>query len=125
MIIGIGTDLVRIERIEQAMARSGDCLAKRILRPEELAIYQDSRQPAHYLAKRFAAKEAASKALGTGIGKVSWQDFLISNDEHGAPVLTLSGAAYTLLEAQGGNGALLSLSDERDHALAFVVLSAS
>lgn len=123
MIVGIGTDLVKIERIERAIARSGERFAQRILRPEEFIFYQNAKQPARYLAKRFAAKEAASKALGTGIGKVSWQDLLISNDEQGAPLLTLYGAAQVLSEQRGTSKVLLSLSDEREHALAFVVLS--
>ncbi len=125
MIIGIGTDLLRIERIEQAILRSGERLAQRVLRPQELSLYLDSKQPAFYLAKRFAAKEAASKALGTGIGKVSWQDFEVSNDEQGAPLLALYGAAQSRLKALGATRVLLSLSDEKDHALAFVVLSDS
>ena len=76
------------------------------------------------LAKRFAAKEAARKAFGTGSGELSWQDVSVLNDAHGAPVLRLTGRAAQLLRQRGGRQALLSLSDERQFAVAFVVLTA-
>lgn len=123
MIIGIGTDIVQIERIKQALDRQGDRFAARILCPSELTIFHHQSQSVHYLAKRFAAKEAASKALGTGIGRVSWQDMSISNDLNGAPIITLGGAAQRRMEEVKARQISISLSDEVDYAVAFVVLS--
>ncbi|MDY0070147.1 MAG: holo-ACP synthase [Porticoccaceae bacterium] len=119
MILGIGTDMVAIERIERALARHGERFAKRILGPAEYVIYRQSSRPVAHLAKRFAAKEAASKALGTGIGQVSWHDLEIGNDARGAPRLVLRGAAAS---AMPGARAWLSISDENGMAVAFVVI---
>ena len=89
-IAGIGTDIVELSRIEQALAR-GDRLARRILTPAELERFAAHTQPARYLAKRFAAKEAAVKALGTGIGVgISWQHIRVDNHPGGAPFLVFS-----------------------------------
>lgn len=124
MIIGIGTDIVDIARIEQLLQRQGARFVERVLCAEEILVYHRHVDGVAYLAKRFAAKEAASKAFGTGIGELSWQDFSILNDAHGAPVLRLTGRAAQLLRQRGGRQALLSLSDERQFAVAFVVLTA-
>lgn len=121
--LGIGADLVSISRIEGVFQRSGERFIQRVLRPEEIELFQLSAKPLYFLAKRFAAKEAASKALGCGIGKVSWQDFLVSNDELGAPQLHCFGEAKKRMQNLGAHKAFISLSDEREHALAFVVLS--
>lgn len=123
MIIGVGTDLVRIARIAAAVQRRGDSFAKRILTPTELGIFSSRRNPSAYLAKRFAAKEALGKALGTGIGPISWQDVEITNAANGSPSIALSGVAKKLCEERGGTCISLSLSDEREYALAFVVIS--
>lgn len=124
MIRGIGTDLVLLQRIEAVLARKGERFARRILTPAELARFRDHSQPARYLAKRYAAKEAILKALGTGLAKgMSWQHMQIDNDQHGAPVVVLSGAALQRLEQGGGGRMLLSLSDEREQALAFALWS--
>ena len=123
MIIGIGTDIVQIERIKHAFERQGERFAQRILCASELYLFHEKGQSIPYLAKRFAAKEAASKALGTGIGAVSWQDMEISNDSKGAPVLKLMGAAKENMAALGASQVSISLSDEQDYAVAFVVLS--
>ena len=123
MIIGIGTDIVQIERIKHAFERQGERFAQRILCASELCLFHEKGQSIPYLAKRFAAKEAASKALGTGIGAVSWQDMEISNDSKGAPVLKLMGAAKENMAALGASQVSISLSDEQDYAVAFVVLS--
>ncbi len=123
MILGVGTDLVQRVRIEQSLARWGDRFARRILAPPELAIFNTHRQPAAYLAKRFAGKEAASKALGTGIGQISWQEISIVNDAAGSPAMELTGAALRLFEAHGARHIHVSLADEKDYALAFVVVS--
>ncbi len=124
MIVGIGTDIASIPRVEAAWKRSGERFARRILTETEYAVFEQRNCSVSYLASRFAAKEAASKALGTGIGKVSFQELEVSNMESGAPVLTFSGAALTLQLAKGIVRLHISLSDEKDYAQAFVVLEA-
>lgn len=124
MIKGIGTDLVLLSRIEAVLERQGERFAQRILTPAELARFRGHAQPARYLAKRYAAKEAILKALGTGLARgMSWQHMQIDNDQHGAPVVVLSGVALQRLEQGGGGRMLLSLSDEREQALAFALWS--
>ncbi len=126
MVISIGSDLVHISRIEAVLARQGEAFAKRILRHEEFETFcqkKKPRQQASFLAKRFAAKEALSKALKTGIGEVSWQHILVANTFSGAPEITLSRKALEVSKAMGVETVHLSLSDEQDMALAFVVLS--
>jgi len=121
MIFGVGTDLLDIRRIEKALQRTPR-LSERILTAAELKQFQGSRQQARFLAKRFAAKEAAVKALGTGIGRgISWQHFEISHDELGRPLLTLSGNARKRSDAMGVGAFHLSYSDEQDQVIAFVV----
>lgn len=123
MILGIGTDLCQISRMGQSIHRFGDKFAQRILTMPEFNHYQQTSQPAAWLAKRFAAKEAASKALGTGMQKISWRDIMITHDALGAPLLSFSGTAAQIADAKGIRTMHLSLSDEGDYALAFVVLS--
>ncbi|MBV7314225.1 holo-ACP synthase [Shewanella sp. NIFS-20-20] len=125
-IIGLGSDIVEIARLESQVARIGDKLAQRVLTPTEMLIFHASNQPARFLAKRFAAKEAAAKALGTGIGRgVSFQHFHISNDEWGAPQLTLTDGALARLQQLGGQRAWITIADERHYAVATVVLESS
>ncbi|MBW8189582.1 holo-ACP synthase [Neiella marina] len=122
-IVGIGNDLVEIARIEQVLARTPERFAARILTASELSQFQQHKQPARFLAKRFAAKEAAAKAIGTGIAAgVTFQDFEVTNDAAGRPLLSLSGQAKTLANQRGVSACWLSLSDERHYALATVVL---
>lgn len=125
MILGIGTDIVKISRIESALAKTGEALPRRILTPGELETFRASAKPAAYLAKRFAAKEAASKAFGTGIGKISWQDLEVVNNKDGAPELICQGNAQVRLADMGADQVHVSLSDEEDAALAFVIISRS
>ncbi|MFB9135235.1 holo-ACP synthase [Vibrio olivae] len=121
-ILGIGTDIAEIERIEAALARIGEGFAKRILTEPEFEQYQNRKKQGRFLAKRFAAKEAASKALGTGIAHgVTFHDFVVSNDPHGKPVLSLANKAQQLAQAQGINAIHLSISDERHYAVATVI----
>ncbi|MEE2023210.1 MULTISPECIES: holo-ACP synthase [Alkalimonas] len=121
-IAGLGTDIVQISRIERSLAR-GPALAERVLTPVELADYLAHTQPARFLAKRFAAKEAAAKALGTGIGRgVSWQQFQIDHDELGAPLLRCTGFSEQLLQQRQITNCWLSISDEQDYACATVIL---
>lgn len=122
-IVGLGTDIAEIERLEKALSRNGSAFAERILESSELAIYQTLKQQGRFLAKRFAAKEAASKALGTGIAQgVTFHDFIISNDPHGKPVLILANRAKAIAESMGVTAIHLSISDERHYAVATVVM---
>lgn len=122
-IVGLGTDIAEIERVEKALARTGEAFARRILTEQEMLTFASLKQPGRFLAKRFAAKEAASKALGTGIADgVSFQDFTIGNDALGKPNLSLSGRAATLAAQLGVVHIHLSLSDERHYAVATVIL---
>lgn len=122
-IIGLGTDIVEIARITHACAGS-ERLARRVLTDYELGLFQQSNEPSRYLAKRWAAKEAAAKALGTGIGRgISFQHFEIRNNDLGAPKLTLLLAAKQKAEELGIKTALLSISDEQNYAMATVILS--
>lgn len=121
-IVGLGTDIVEISRIEQSLQRSPR-LVQRVLSESEQQIFACHAQPARYFAKRFAAKEAAAKALGTGIGRgISFQHFVISNDDQGRPVLTLQDAALSLATQLGVNHCWLSISDEQAFAMATVIL---
>jgi holo-[acyl-carrier protein] synthase len=123
MIYGVGTDVVEIGRIEKALERFGERFARRILCESELRRFSGHRKPAAYLAKRFAAKEAFTKALGTGIkAPANWHGVWVKNLPSGKPVLEYSVALRSLLEKRGVTGAHLSLSDEREMAFATVIL---
>ena len=122
-VIGLGTDIVEIARLGQDANRLNK-LAKRILTGEELAAFEQHSYPERFLAKRFAAKEAAVKALGTGIGNgVSWQHMEISNSSLGAPSLQLSGEAKSRAVQLGATDIHLSIADEQHYAVATVILS--
>jgi len=123
MILGTGTDLIDIRRIERALARFGHRFARRVLVDDEYERFCAHLKPAHYLAKRFAAKEAFSKAMGTGIHfPVNWHNVGVANERSGKPYLKFSQALAALLEQRGIRRAHLSLSDETEMACAFVVL---
>ncbi|BDQ67110.1 holo-ACP synthase [Shewanella xiamenensis] len=122
-IVGLGTDIVEIERITAHVARSGDKLAKRVLTEAEFDIYQQHSQPSRYLAKRFAAKEAAAKALGTGIGRgVSFQHIHIGNTTDGAPTIDFTEGAKQRLALLNGVIGHISIADEKSYAIATVIL---
>lgn len=121
-IIGMGTDIVEIARIAVQLERSGK-LAQRILTSEELAFYKVHNEPARYLAKRFAAKEAAVKALGTGIGNgVGWQHIRVLNHPGGAPYLLFSDGFASQCKERGIIHSHVSISDEQHYAVATVIL---
>lgn len=123
MIIGIGTDIARIARFEKALERHGERLALRLLGGDERERLMSHPAPAAYLAKRFAAKEAFVKALGTGLRRgMRWSEIQVVNDALGRPSLALSGRALALAEAAGVRASHLSISDEDAMAVAFVVL---
>jgi len=124
-VVGIGTDIIEISRIEKMADKIRDRLALRVLTPLEYEQYQSLKNPALHLAKRWAGKEAASKALGTGIANgVSFQHFEIKTLASGQPQLILTERAEELAIALGAKTWHISLSDEALYATAFVVLSA-
>lgn len=143
MIVGIGTDIVEVARIEALVVRRGNSLAERILTPGEMAELSVQQFPARYIAKRFAAKEAALKALGTGLRNgIRWADLEVTHDELGKPLLKLVGAAAERLAALQGpfspssqDGARqerrsdiathITLSDEQHYVVAFVIIERS
>jgi holo-[acyl-carrier protein] synthase len=123
VIYGVGTDVVEIDRIEQALSRFGERFARRILCEPELKRFSSHRLPAAYLAKRFAAKEAFSKALGTGIqAPANWHGVWVRNLPSGKPVLEFSEPLKQLLSQRGVASSHLSLTDERGVAMATVIL---
>jgi holo-[acyl-carrier protein] synthase len=123
MIYGIGTDIVEIPRIEAALERFGERFARRILCEPELRRFCTHRKPAAYLAKRFAAKEAFTKALGTGIhAPANWHGVWVTNLRSGKPTLEFTTALKALLDLRGVGSAHVSLTDERGLASATVIL---
>lgn len=121
MIVGVGTDILQISRIEQALERTPK-LAQRILTPLELQQFCQSAIPSRFLAKRFCAKEAITKALGTGIGRgVSWQHIEICKNALGRPEVMLTGGAKERMQALGISNLQLSYSDEKAYVVAFAI----
>jgi holo-[acyl-carrier protein] synthase len=124
MIFGIGTDIVHVARIEKSLAKFGERFARRILTDAEFADFSEIARPAHFLAKRFAAKEAAAKAMGIGFRNgLSLRHIGIGHDSNGKPQLQFLGYAADFVDQHEINNAHISLADEEDHAVAFVTLS--
>jgi holo-[acyl-carrier protein] synthase len=123
MILGIGTDVVSVARIEAAIARHGNAFAKKILTAPELTEISKQPHPARFLSKRFAAKEAFAKATGHGLRHpVSLHRITVSHDEMGKPVFVFDAELLDYLQRMGVVRHHLSISDERDTAVAFVIL---
>ena len=123
MIYGVVSDLIEIPRVERVLARFGERFARRILCEPELRRFHAHAKPAAYLAKRFAAKEAFTKALGTGIhAPANWHGVWVVNLKSGKPQLEFSAALARLLEDRGIRSSHLTLTDERDMAAATVIL---
>ena len=123
MIFGIGTDIVEVTRIKASIEEFGDAFAQRILAESEFASYQSSNIKPRFLAKRFAAKEAFSKALGTGLrAPATLQNIAVSHDALGKPVLILAPELQALLQSKNISQTHISISDEKNLAAAFVVL---
>ncbi len=118
MLLSSGIDLIEIKRIQKALKRHGDRFLNRIFTEAEI---KQARGNAPELAARFAAKEAASKALGTGIGPVSWREMETINDFSGKPQLHLHGRAALIAEELGYTTWSVSLTHSRDTAAAVVV----
>lgn len=126
MIHGVGTDLLDAARIRDGLARFGEAYADRMLAPAEHAAYYASRDPARFLAKCFAAKEAFAKATGTGLrAPVSLRNIAVLRDAQGKPHIECAAELAAWLAARGVSRHHVSLSDEGDFVLAFVVLEQS
>ena len=123
MIYGVGTDLVDIERVKKILLKNRDGFVKKVLSEHEQALFANKADSAAYCAKRFAAKEAFAKALGTGIGRVvSFQDLTVRNNENGKPHFIASEKLRQFLVEKNIKQAHLSISDESQNAIAFVIL---
>ncbi|MGH8507452.1 MAG: holo-ACP synthase [Gammaproteobacteria bacterium] len=123
MIHGIGVDIVKVERMRAGLQRFGHRFTRRILTDKEHAEFESRRCPPRFLASRFAAKEAFSKALGTGLRDgLTLRTLSVSNDSMGRPLLSCAGRAAQIIEDLAIGSIHLSLSDEIDFAVAFVVL---
>lgn len=126
MIQGIGTDLLDSKRIREGLARFGEHYADRILAPAEHAGYFASRDPALFLAKCFAAKEALSKALGTGLRPpVTLRNIAVLRDPLGRPHYQLAPPLAAWLDERGIHGHHVSLSDEGDMVFAFAIVESA
>jgi holo-[acyl-carrier-protein] synthase len=123
MIIGIGTDIVKIERIRQSIDKYGDSFLNRCFTETERARSQTKHDPVCAFARLFAAKEALLKAMGTGmIQGLSWHDLQISWDERGAPKVTLGKGVKTYLQEPEMLNIHLSMSDDADYAIAYAII---
>lgn len=129
MILGIGTDLANIDRIQGVLDRHGDRFRNRVFTERELAKAARRKDEAGTLAKRWAAKEACSKALGTGLAMgISWRDMSVSNLRSGQPVMHLTGWAAERLDKMTPTGheavVHVTLTDDHPWAQAFVLIEA-
>src|SRR5713101_4752719 len=123
MILGIGIDIIEVERIQSSFEKFGERFLKRILHPNEISYCLSHKVPAPFLAARFAAKEAISKAFGTGIGaELGWQDMEVGRKDSGEPFVILHQAGQKLLQARGARAVLISLSHTDQHAAAVALL---
>jgi holo-[acyl-carrier protein] synthase len=122
-VLGIGVDLVECARIERSLERFGEKFLHRVFTDGEIAYSMSMKFPARHLAARFAAKEAVSKAFGTGIGKaMGWRNIDVQKKPSGEPFLVFSGPAQELAAKRGVTSALITLSHTEHHAIACIVL---
>lgn len=123
MIYGIGIDIVEVRRMEESLARFGRRVAEKILSPAECNEFDATPRPARFLARRFAAKEALVKALGTGFRSGIFPGaIVVIHDELGRPGFELAGSVGAALAMRGVSASHLSITDERQYALAYVLL---
>jgi len=124
MVLGVGTDMIEIARVQASMDRYGDQFLQRVYTAGEIAYCQrKKRNSAESFAARFAAKEAGAKALGTGISQgVSWREIEVKREPGGRPLLEFSGRAAERAKAMGVRHLSLSLTHSRDVAMAIVIL---
>jgi holo-[acyl-carrier protein] synthase len=126
MILGIGIDIIEVPRIQASFEKFGERFVKRILHPDEIDYCLSHKAPAPFIAVRFSAKEAISKAFGTGIGaQLGWHDMEVRRKESGEPYVILHGGGQKLLEARGGRAVLISLSHTQTYAAAVAVLESA
>jgi len=119
---GLGVDIVSKERIGRIHKKYGDRFAERLFASKELEEYHAASDKGAFLAKRFAAKEAISKVLGTGItARVHLRDLILTHDEQGKPLVALEGHAREVMMSLGMDTILISISDEKEHAIAFCI----
>ncbi len=122
-IFGIGVDIIEVARVERSLAKFGDSFTKKILHPNELKKFEQSNFKIKYLAKRFAAKEAFAKAMGTGIVKdISLPKIEVVNNAEGKPELVLHDATLKKFRQSGIKNCFVSISDEKHYAIAQVIL---
>jgi holo-[acyl-carrier protein] synthase len=122
-VLGIGVDLVECARVQHSLDRFGDRFLHRVFTEGEIAYSQSMKFPARHLAARFAAKEAISKAFGTGIGKaMGWKDIDVHKKPSGEPFVVLEGGAKQLAAARGVAKVSITLSHTDNHAMAMIVL---
>ena len=125
-VLGIGVDLVENARIEHSLERFGERFLHRVFTAGEIEYSQSMKYPARHLAARFAAKEAVSKAFGTGIGKsMGWKDIDVRRKESGEPYVVLEGGAKKLAEERKISKVLITLSHTEHHAMAVIVMEES
>ena len=125
MILGTGIDIIEVSRIAASFEKFGERFVNRILTPDEIKYSLGHRQPAPFLAVRFAAKEAVSKAFGTGIGaELGWQDIEIRRKESGEPYVVLHGKGKELFDTRGATKLHVSLSHTQHYAAATAILEA-
>lgn len=123
MILGVGIDIIEVGRIETSYERFGERFIRRILHPAEIEYCLSHKAPGPFIAVRFAAKEAISKAFGTGIGAdLGWQDMEVRRKESGEPYVILHGGGQKLLETRGARAVLISLSHTQHYAAAVAIL---
>ena len=123
MILGIGIDIIEVARVAASHEKFGGRFLNRILHPAEIAYCLSHKNPAPFLAARFAGKEAISKAFGTGIGAaLGWRDMEICRKESGEPFVVLHGKGKELLEKRKARAVLISLSHTQVHATAVAIL---
>ncbi|HVU28342.1 MAG TPA: holo-ACP synthase [Verrucomicrobiae bacterium] len=123
MILGIGIDIIEVERIRASLEKFGERFGQRILLPDEMAYCLAHKDPTPFVAARFAAKEAISKAFGTGIcAQLGWQDMEIRKKESGEPFVVLHGKGKELFAARGAKKLHVSLSHTMNYALATAIL---
>jgi len=123
MIVGVGVDIAETERFEKLYSRYGERIARRILTESEQVEFGRRNNSASYLATRFAAKEAAAKALGTGFGcGVGYKSIEIKNNNQGKPMLKFINSALELARQKQVENVLVSLSDEKHYVVAIVIL---
>jgi holo-[acyl-carrier protein] synthase len=123
LILGIGIDIIEVTRIKSSHEKFGERFLNRILHPGEIAYCLSHKQPAPFLAVRFAAKEAISKAFGTGIGaQLGWHDMEVARRESGEPYVILHEKGLELLKTRNAKHVLISLSHTQQHATAVAVL---